>query len=557
MNIHLYSHNGNVEGAPIMLSILAQELQKKGHLCHMILNAPGILEGVLKNMSVHYSIALDHFSDPSLLFTHEKPDLIIVNTILGFHIVEEAKNSNIPVLWIIHESDKAFLENGVEAAHFQSANAVIFPSEFTHALYAEFDTGNFHVIHNGLPVDRIQSFTETHTKEALRKQYNIPLDATVFLSVGTHQELKGHDRFVEASIKLMKKYPQKNIHCIVAGSIPSAFHQEITDSLLKTAWKYNVRKNVHVYGDFPLIYDLYALSDFYVCASDMETFPMTVLEAMAFRLPTVACNVGGIPEQITEPCEGILVTPHSVEALAEGMDTLLDNTAQTELIRDTAQTKILNTLNATQMCDHYIALIDSLSLIPNQESSRNTAGSIALVIQVTPSPHIQNVIRAAIATFPYYSECIFVVSENISKDMLTFLQEVPLATILSITQKNHTYEDMRYQAFDMCQSKWIVYTDAKDLWVSAPDVHNLSDTVGCIYGQYIMLNQITSDANQRCILQSDKTHGPLWIMRNTAWKSISKSMQKQCFCPDIIWQNLHQKQWESQYCNTHLGIHLH
>jgi glycosyltransferase involved in cell wall biosynthesis len=48
-----------------------------------------------------------------------------------------------------------------------------------------------------------------------------------------------------------------------------------------------------------------------------EGMPITVLEAMAARLPVVATNVGALPELVEEGATGFLVTPQQDAAMAE------------------------------------------------------------------------------------------------------------------------------------------------------------------------------------------------------------------------------------------------
>jgi glycosyltransferase involved in cell wall biosynthesis len=61
----------------------------------------------------------------------------------------------------------------------------------------------------------------------------------------------------------------------------------------------------------------YAAADVYVHAARADTFPNTVLEALACGTPVVATEVGGIPEQVDEARTGFLVPPGDAEALAD------------------------------------------------------------------------------------------------------------------------------------------------------------------------------------------------------------------------------------------------
>jgi glycosyltransferase involved in cell wall biosynthesis len=69
----------------------------------------------------------------------------------------------------------------------------------------------------------------------------------------------------------------------------------------------------------------YQASDVYVHAARVDTFPNTVLEALACGVPVVAAAVGGIPEQIEEGGTGFLVSAGDRGAMAQGIVTLLSD----------------------------------------------------------------------------------------------------------------------------------------------------------------------------------------------------------------------------------------
>lgn len=71
----------------------------------------------------------------------------------------------------------------------------------------------------------------------------------------------------------------------------------------------------------------YQAADVYVHASRADTFPNTVLEAMACGTPVVATAVGGIPEQVEEARTGFLVPPGDSQAIATALATILSDYA--------------------------------------------------------------------------------------------------------------------------------------------------------------------------------------------------------------------------------------
>jgi glycosyltransferase involved in cell wall biosynthesis len=64
-------------------------------------------------------------------------------------------------------------------------------------------------------------------------------------------------------------------------------------------------------------------ADVYLHAARADTFPNSVLEALACGVPVVATAVGGIPEQVNDTKTGFLVPPRAVEAMAERLVQVL------------------------------------------------------------------------------------------------------------------------------------------------------------------------------------------------------------------------------------------
>jgi glycosyltransferase involved in cell wall biosynthesis len=67
---------------------------------------------------------------------------------------------------------------------------------------------------------------------------------------------------------------------------------------------------------------LRAQADIFVLASVAESCSMALLEAMAAGLPLIATKVGGTIELVEHGYNGLLVDPHSVDALVAALETL-------------------------------------------------------------------------------------------------------------------------------------------------------------------------------------------------------------------------------------------
>ena len=95
----------------------------------------------------------------------------------------------------------------------------------------------------------------------------------------------------------------------------------IGDGPDRGAAEYIVRKkklvrDVHFLGKQDRVYQLLSQADLFLLPSDMESFGLAALEAMACEVPVVASNVGGVPEVIENGVDGYLHEPRDVKAAA-------------------------------------------------------------------------------------------------------------------------------------------------------------------------------------------------------------------------------------------------
>jgi glycosyltransferase involved in cell wall biosynthesis len=63
------------------------------------------------------------------------------------------------------------------------------------------------------------------------------------------------------------------------------------------------------------IYPWYEIADLILCASDMESLPRSIIEAMAFELPVVSTDVYGIADLIDDGRTGWLTRDRDLGAL--------------------------------------------------------------------------------------------------------------------------------------------------------------------------------------------------------------------------------------------------
>lgn len=106
----------------------------------------------------------------------------------------------------------------------------------------------------------------------------------------------------------------------------------------------------------------YQAADIYVHAAAADTFPTTVLEALACGIPVVATAVGGIPEQVRDGESGFLVPQGDAEAIASALERLLGDLEVRSRMGEAASVDARERFDAenqvTQYLDWYREVLD-------------------------------------------------------------------------------------------------------------------------------------------------------------------------------------------------------
>jgi N-acetyl-alpha-D-glucosaminyl L-malate synthase BshA len=107
------------------------------------------------------------------------------------------------------------------------------------------------------------------------------------------------------------------------------------------ARQHKIQDRVHFIGKQDNVNELLPLADLMVMPSEMESFGLAALEAMACGVPTIATDVGGVPELIENGRNGLLFGVGDVDAMASAAIGLLQDEARlramSEAGRKTAQ----------------------------------------------------------------------------------------------------------------------------------------------------------------------------------------------------------------------------
>jgi N-acetyl-alpha-D-glucosaminyl L-malate synthase BshA len=103
------------------------------------------------------------------------------------------------------------------------------------------------------------------------------------------------------------------------------------------ALRLGVGSRVDFVGKQENVNELLPLSDLMLMPSEMESFGLAALEAMACRVPAVATRVGGVPELIEDGVNGLLYEVGDVDGMAAGAIAILSDPALLERLSTAAR----------------------------------------------------------------------------------------------------------------------------------------------------------------------------------------------------------------------------
>ena len=123
-----------------------------------------------------------------------------------------------------------------------------------------------------------------------------------------------------------------------------------------------IQTRVHFLGKQEHVNELLAIADLLLMPSELESFGLAALEAMACKVPSIATRVGGVPELIEEGVTGLLFPVGDVEGMATGALSLLNNPSRLnemrEAARKDAQKRFCSTLVVPQYVRYYEQILE-------------------------------------------------------------------------------------------------------------------------------------------------------------------------------------------------------
>ena len=322
-----------IGGAQKLLVIFAEEAKLRALKVTVIsLTTQGSNDGLiaeLESLGVRVVfLTINKLYDPTALpkllkvLRNERIDVMQTHlrhsNILG---VLAGKLINIPVIGTLHSTH--FYPNGrFSRLRFSSeqfllrfgADRVIAVGQMTAEIYRNRLVGRKLVIVSN-PVKRSPGLSREQ-RNSLRHEIAGDSQRSLVLTVGRLEPEKGLLDLLSAFAQVSEKHP--SVMLIVVGD------GEMLGELKSLAASLDMLDDVRFTGMRNDVPALMSASDIYVSSSYREGLSLAMLEAMAAGLPILATKVGDT-EFLLKDGRGLMVAPHDMPALVNGMCYLIEN----------------------------------------------------------------------------------------------------------------------------------------------------------------------------------------------------------------------------------------
>jgi glycosyltransferase involved in cell wall biosynthesis len=192
----------------------------------------------------------------------------------------------------------------------------------------------------------------------IRDDLGIPRSAVVVGNIAFDSAFKGVDVLLEALHSVRAK--RDDVYLVQIGVDPAI------SPLHRLAQERGINPYVRWAGIRDAGWQLLQAADIYVQPSRFgEGLPLSIMEAMALRLPVVATRVSGNAEAVVDGVTGLLVDSDDASALAQGLLTAIESRNRWHAWGDTGRERYEKLFDGHRsvetLLSTYYGLTDTLS----------------------------------------------------------------------------------------------------------------------------------------------------------------------------------------------------
>ncbi|MDS9470839.1 N-acetyl-alpha-D-glucosaminyl L-malate synthase BshA [Sporosarcina pasteurii] len=337
-------------GSGVVATELGLMMAKRGHELHYISSSvPFRLLGRHENVHFHevtlegyavfkyppYDIALANRI--AQVIESEQLDLLHVHYAMPHAVAaalgKDMAESDIGVITTLHGTDVTVL--GHDEGLRNTVQYGINKSTIVTAVSNSLKQDTIELINPDKEIRTIYNFIDEETYRpiepgTLKKELGIQEDEKVLIHISNFRKVKNIPDVVKSFQLILQKV---NAKLLLIGEGPEM------DSIRALVSELNLENHVLFTGKRNDMAELLAISDMMFHLSEKEAFGLVLLEALACGVPSVATNIDGIPEVITDGVNGFLVNLGDIsEAANKAVQLLQDEDLRQRFIENGFQT---------------------------------------------------------------------------------------------------------------------------------------------------------------------------------------------------------------------------
>jgi N-acetyl-alpha-D-glucosaminyl L-malate synthase BshA len=356
----------SVGGSGILASALGEELAQRGHEIHFIsYEKPFRISIDASHLFFHPVVVngydLFKYPDYTLPLSVKMAEVSRDHQLDILHVHYAVPHATAAILALemlpvdrrpklittLHGTDTTLLGNdpgyGPAVRHaLQRSDAVTAVSRFL-------ERETHRVLGPDCPIEVIHNFFSARPtarpRDVVRRELGVAANETLLLHLSNLRPVKRIDRLLETIARIRRSDAFKLL--ILAGGDFAQFSDEVRRLGIED--RIVVRQNVFDIEDY------LNAADIGLFTSDSESFCLSILEAMAFAVPSVSTAVGGIPEVVDHDVNGLLVPSAAPEDLARAVEALIADPARRAALGRAAQEKARTVFSAEKIVSRYEA----------------------------------------------------------------------------------------------------------------------------------------------------------------------------------------------------------
>ncbi|HTK25556.1 MAG TPA: N-acetyl-alpha-D-glucosaminyl L-malate synthase BshA [Pyrinomonadaceae bacterium] len=359
-------------GSGIVGSELGRELAERGHNVHFISSVlPMRVNELGKRIHFHevemmtyplfehqpYDLALA--TKMATVARAEKLDLLHVHyaiphsisAILARESIKEKRY--VPVITTLHGTDITLV--GADRSYLpitryglQQSDGVTAVSKFLkQATIETFDFDEVEVIPNFICPKHYGRLTDSPLRAELA-----PNGEKILVHVSNFRPVKRPADCVEILANVKKDYPK--VRLVMVGDGPER------SAVSYRAEQLGVRDDTIFVGKQANIAEYLGVSDVFLLPSELESFGLAALEALACELPVIATRIGGIPEVVTDNETGYLSDIGDTEKMSADTLKLLNDEEMRRAFGERGREQAVERYGTEKIIPQYIAFYEKI-----------------------------------------------------------------------------------------------------------------------------------------------------------------------------------------------------